>query len=133
MDRTLLLEHTAKIVSAYVSNNAVTSSELPGLIDSVFTQLAALTSAAPPVRKPQEPAINITNSVMPDYIVCLEDGKKLKMLKRYLRTHFDMSPDEYRVKWSLAPDYPMVAPNYAVVRSEHAKEIGLGKKKKSEL
>ncbi len=115
----------SEIVSAYVSKNSLPPSELPHLIKTVHDALSSPeqgTSSAP------EPAVPIKKSIRPDYVICLEDGKKLKMLKRHLRTAYDMSPDEYRQKWGLASDYPMVAPKYAARRSELAKKIGLGRK-----
>ena len=118
------LELVSKLVSAYVSNNSLPPSELPHLIKTVHE---ALKRPGQAVAKP-EPAVSIKQSVKPEYIVCLDDGKKLKMLKRHLRTAYDMSPDEYRQKWGLPSDYPMVAPKYAAVRSELAKKIGLGRK-----
>ena len=120
------LESVSKIVSAYVSNNSLSSGELPQLI---WTVHEALESSDQGASSPPVPAVPIKRSVTPDYIICLEDGKKLKMLKRYLRTSYDMSPDEYRQRWGLASDYPMVAPNYADRRSEIARKIGLGRKK----
>lgn len=127
-DRSLeLMSLTADIVSSHVSNNTVAVSDLPTLIDNVYSSLARLGSVAPvPVVK-QEPAVPIKASVKPDYIVCLEDGKKLKMLKRHLRTHYNLTPEDYRAKWGLAADYPMVAPNYAKQRQSLALQIGLGK------
>ena len=119
---------TADIVSAHVSNNSVSAGELPGLITSVFSSLAGLGGAPAPVEEKPVPAVSIRSSIKPDYLVCLEDGKKLKMLKRHLMTHFDMTPDEYRTKWGLPADYPMVAPNYAEQRRTLAKQIGLGTK-----
>jgi predicted transcriptional regulator len=118
------LELVSKIVSAYVSKNSLPPSELPHLIKTVHE---ALKSSGQAVAKP-EPAVSIKQSVKPEYIVCLDDGKKLKMLKRHIRTAYNMSPDEYRKKWGLPSDYPMVAPKYAAVRSELAKKIGLGRK-----
>jgi predicted transcriptional regulator len=121
-----VLSLTAEIVAAHVSNNTVPLADLPALIQQVFQTLSAIgTGEAQPPRP--EPAVPIKKSVMPDYIVCLEDGKKLKMLKRHLRSTYNMTPDEYRVKWTLPPDYPMVAPNYAQQRSAFAKKIGLGR------
>ncbi|MEQ1687711.1 MAG: MucR family transcriptional regulator [Sphingopyxis sp.] len=119
---------TADIVSAHVSNNSVASTELPTLIQTVYASLAGLGTgpAAAPTRA--EPAVSIRASIKPDYIVCLEDGKKLKMLKRHLMTHYGMTPDDYRAKWGLAADYPMVCPNYAATRRELAMKIGLGSK-----
>ena len=117
----------AQIVSAHVGHNATPAIELPALIQTVHAALIALGNAAPVEAPRAEPAVPIKKSVFPDYIVCLEDGKKLKMLKRYLRAKFDLSPEEYRRKWSLSPDYPMVAPAYAARRSDFAKQIGLGR------
>ena len=119
---------TADIVSAHVSNNSVSTGDLPGLISSVYASLAGLGGAPAPVEEKPVPAVSIRSSVKPDYIVCLEDGKKLKMLKRHLMTHFEMTPEEYRAKWGLPADYPMVAPNYAEQRRTLAKQIGLGTK-----
>ncbi|MGR4866248.1 MucR family transcriptional regulator [Caulobacter sp. LARHSG274] len=125
-----ILGLSAGIVAAYVAQNTVASTAVPELIRSVHGALSSLTTAeAPqPTDKPK-PAVPVSRSVQRDYIVCLEDGQKLKMLKRYLRTHYDMSPEEYRRKWSLPGDYPMVAPAYAERRSDFAKQIGLGKGK----
>jgi len=121
-----LLEHTTRIVAAHVANNAIAATDVPGLIATVHQALATLgpEEAAP---RP-EPAVPIKHSVKPEYIVCLDDGKKLKMLKRHLRSAYDMSPDEYRQRWGLPADYPMVAPNYAALRSKLAKKVGLGRK-----
>ncbi len=121
-----LLEHTTKIVAAHVANNAIAAAELPSVIATVHQALAALgpeEAAAKP-----KPAVSIKQSVKPDYIVCLDDGKKLKMLKRHLKTAYNMTPDDYRKRWGLPSDYPMVAPNYAKQRSALAKKIGLGRK-----
>ena len=126
-DKETLITLTSDIVSAHVSNNDVAVDEVPTLITSVFDALSQAGIQSEEVAPP-EPAVSIRASVKPDYIVCLEDGKKLKMLKRYLRTNFDMSPDEYRERWNLPADYPMVAPNYAEKRRELAKKIGLGRK-----
>ena len=126
-----LLRLATEVVASYVSNNAVGPDQLPELINSVHNTLMSVDgsgSAAP--EQPQKPAVPIRRSVQPDYIVCLEDGKKLKMLKRHLRTTYNMSPEEYRTKWGLAADYPMVAPNYAKQRSAFAKKIGLGRSAK---
>ena len=123
---------TAEIVAAFVSNNTVAVSDLPNAINAVRSALTGLgqpSASAQPAEKPT-PAVPIRKSVTPDYIVCLEDGKKLKMLKRYLRSTYNMSPDEYRARWGLPPEYPMVAPNYASARSEMAKSIGLGRKRR---
>jgi len=127
-DQETLLSLTTDIVTAHVSTNHVSTSDLPGLIRSVHEALAGLgTPVAEPEVK-QEPAVSIRSSVKPDFIVCLEDGKKLKMLKRLLMTHYQMTPADYRAKWNLPTDYPMVAPNYAAQRKELALKIGLGRK-----
>jgi len=125
-----LIELTADIVSAYVSNNSVAATDLSGLIGEVYAALSQ-TSAGPrePEAEPLKPAVPIKKSVQPDYIICLEDGKQFKSLKRHLRTHYDMTPEQYREKWGLPADYPMVAPNYAKARSQLAKEMGLGQKR----
>jgi len=120
-----LLALTAEIVSAHVSRTGTAASELPELIRQVYAALAGAGAAAQPAEKPQ-PAVSIRRSITPDYIICLEDGKKLKMLKRHLKTAYGMTPEAYREKWGLAADYPMVAPNYAAQRSALAKKIGLG-------
>ena len=122
---------TTAIVAAYVSANRIQPKELPEMIRVVHAALSQLGEPTAPVeqKQKQEPAVAIRKSVTPDYIVCLEDGKKLKMLKRHLRTTYDMSPEEYRAKWNLPAVYPMVAPNYAMRRSEFAKQLGLGRKK----
>jgi predicted transcriptional regulator len=122
-----LLALTTEIVAAHVSNNTVALSDLPQLINQVYNSLANIgaPAAAMPTARPQ-PAVSVKKSVYPDFLVCLEDGKKLKMLKRHLKTAYNMSPEAYRERWGLAPDYPMVAPNYARERSRLAKEIGLG-------
>ncbi|MBB4303793.1 putative transcriptional regulator [Rhodobium orientis] len=126
-----LIDLTADIVSAYVSNNAVASADLPGLISEVYSALQKTTGeAAEPEPEPLKPAVPYKKSVTPDYIICLEDGKKFKSLKRHLRTHYDMTPEEYREKWNLPPDYPMVAPNYAAARSALAKKMGLGQQRR---
>ncbi len=127
-DQENLLSLTTDIVTAHVSTNHVSASDLPALIRSVHEALAGLGS---PVEEPvvkKEPAVSIRSSVKPDFIVCLEDGKKLKMLKRHLMTHYQMTPADYRAKWSLPADYPMVSPNYAAQRKELALKIGLGRK-----
>ena len=123
------LELVSKIVSAYVSKNSLPPGELPQLIRTVHEALKSPDQAA---AKP-EPAVSIKQSVKPEYIVCLDDGKKLKMLKRHLRSAYNMSPDEYRQKWGLPADYPMVAPKYAALRSELAKKIGLGRKTETKM
>ncbi|MBB4639868.1 MucR family transcriptional regulator [Rhizorhapis suberifaciens] len=126
----MLITLTSDIVAAHVSNNSVAVSDLPLLIQNVYGALSQLSStpAAPEVK--QEPAVSVRASVKPDYIVCLEDGKKLKMLKRHLMTHYQMTPEDYRLKWNLPADYPMVAPNYAEQRRSLAKKIGLGTKRR---
>jgi predicted transcriptional regulator len=125
-----LLTLTADIVAAHVSNNSVAVNDLPNLIQNVHSALSGISqqSSAPEARP--EPRVPIRSSVKPDYIVCLEDGKKLKMLKRHLMTHYNMTPDQYRQKWGLNADYPMVAPSYAEQRRTLAKSIGLGTKRK---
>ena len=124
-----LSELTADIVSAYVSNNTVRPEDLPALIGEVHSALAkAPGGAAEPAPQPQEPAVSVRSSVKPDYIICLEDGKKFKSLKRHLRNEHNMAPDEYRAKWGLKKDYPMVAPAYSEARSNLAKTMGLGRK-----
>ena len=126
-DSEALVTLTADIVAAHVSNNSVAISDIPLVIRSVHEALAGLGNAEEPEVK-QEPAVSIRSSVKPDYIVCLEDGKKLKMLRRHLMTHYNMTPDDYRAKWNLPNDYPMTAPAYAEKRRALAKEIGLGTK-----
>ena len=125
-----LVDMTAEIVSAYVGNNTIGAQELPSLIQQVYSALNQATRNvdAGAMPEPRRPAINIKKSIMPDYLICLEDGKKFKSLKRHLRTHYNLSPDEYRAKWGLPKDYPMVAPRYAEARSALAKEMGLGQK-----
>ena len=129
-----LLSLTSDIVAAHVSNNTVGVSDLPGLIEQVYKTLASVGGAGDAAAGRPTPAVPIKKSITPDFIICLEDGKKLKMLKRHLKTAYDMTPDDYRERWGLASDYPMVAPNYAKQRSKLAKAIGLGtqqrKKKK---
>nr|WP_274424911.1 MucR family transcriptional regulator [Chelativorans sp. YIM 93263] len=127
-----IIELTADVVAAYVSNNPVPASELSNLIADVHAALGKVTRSGeePPAEKPK-PAVNPKRSVHDDYIVCLEDGKKFKSLKRHLMTHYGLTPEQYREKWSLDPSYPMVAPNYAMARSELAKKMGLGRKRKS--
>lgn len=124
-----LLILTADIVSAHVSNNTVAASDISALIAQVYGSLAGLGNPVEPEAPAQEPAVSIRSSVKPDYIVCLESGKKLKMLKRHLMTRYQMTPADYRAKWKLPADYPMVAPNYANQRKELAVKIGLGRKK----
>lgn len=126
-----LIDLAADIVSAYVSNNTVPVADLPALIANVHRALANTQSGSnEPEPEPLKPAVNPKKSVFPDYIVCLEDGKKFKSLKRHLRTHYDLSPEEYREKWGLPADYPMVAPNYAAARSALAKKMGLGQQRR---
>lgn len=123
-----LLKLVGDIVAAYVSHNSVTANDLPSVIKSVHATLGSLSGiAAADSLNPQKPAVPIKKSVTDTYVICLEDGKKLKMLKRYLRSNYNLSPEEYRAKWGLPADYPMVAPNYAAQRSEFAKKIGLGR------
>jgi predicted transcriptional regulator len=122
-----LIELTANLVSAYVSRNQVPMTELPGLIAMFHTSLRQAASGSAPADMERKPAVPVKKSVAEEFIVCLEDGKKLRMLKRYLRTHYNMSPEEYRKKWDLPHDYPMVAPAYARLRSAFAKKIGLGR------
>ena len=125
--QTDLLELTSEIVSAHASNNTVAANDLPQILKDVFATLQNLGTGAQPQERPQ-PAVPVKKSVTPDHIICLEDGKKLKMLKRHLKTSYNMTPEEYRERWGLPADYPMVAPNYAKKRSSLAKKIGLGRK-----
>ena len=123
-----LLRMTADVVAAYVSNNVLPTAQLAEVIGAVFQSLKALEGKGAEAKaEPPRPAVPVRKSVTPDYLICLEDGKKLKMLKRHLRSTYGMTPDEYRHKWGLPPDYPMVAPNYAQQRSAFAKKIGLGR------
>src|SRR6266849_3318292 len=123
-----LLRMTADVVSAYVSNNTLPTAQLAEIINAVYGSLKGLEGqVVQPQPEPMKPAVPIRKSVTPEFLICLEDGKKLKMLKRHLRSTYNLTPDEYRVKWGLAPDYPMVAPKYAQQRSEFAKKIGLGR------
>lgn len=124
----MLLTLTTDIVAAHVTNNSVSVADVPGLIQSVYGSLSALGAPAVEEAPKQEPAVSIRSSVKPDYIICLEDGKKLKMLKRHLMASYQMTPEDYRTKWGLPADYPMVAPNYAETRRTLAKKIGLGRK-----
>ena len=127
---TPFLELTADIVSAYVSNNTVAASEIPDLIDQVHRALLRVCGGATELpAEAVKPAVSVKRSVTPEYIVCLEDGKKFKSLKRHLRTQYDMTPEQYREKWNLPPEYPMVAPNYAAARSQLAKQMGLGQQR----
>lgn len=125
----MLITLTADIVAAHVSNNSVAVSDLPTLISNVHSALSGLGGATVVPETRQEPAVSVRASIKPDYIICLEDGKKLKMLKRHLMTHYKMTPEDYRAKWNLPADYPMVAPNYAEQRRTLAKKIGLGTKR----
>ena len=126
-----IIEFTTDIVAAYVGNNVVSTSDLPALIGEVYKALnKAAKSGEEPVAVPLKPAVSTKKSLTDDYLICLEDGKKFKSLKRHLRTHYNLTPEEYREKWGLPPNYPMVAPNYAAARSRLAKEIGLGQKKR---
>lgn len=130
-NKNALIDMTAEIVSAYVGNNEITAAELPSLIQQVYISLADVSQGvAVSENEPLKPAVAVKRSVSSDFIVCLEDGKKFKSLKRHLRAHYDMSPEEYRLKWGLPKDYPMVAPNYAQARSTLAKQMGLGQKSK---
>ena len=123
-----LLRYATEIVASYLGRNKVPADQLSDVINTVFNSLNSLESGGmEPISGSLKPAVPIKRSIMPEYIICLEDGKKLKMLKRYLRTNYNMTPEEYRTKWGLAPDYPMVAPNYAKQRSDFAKNIGLGR------
>ncbi|WP_340110224.1 MucR family transcriptional regulator [Pikeienuella sp. HZG-20] len=131
LDRSELLALTSEIVSSHVSNNAVNQSDLTTMIESVFQTLAGLANPVEEVVEELKPAVPIKKSITDEHIICLEDGKKLKMLKRHLKTAYDMTPDDYRARWGLPADYPMVAPAYARKRQELAKKIGLGRKKKA--
>ncbi len=125
-----VLRMTAEIVSAYVSHNELPGTQIPDVIRSVFSTLYSQASGeGGAAQEPPKPVVSIRKSVTPDYIICLDDGKKLKVLKRHLRTAYNMTPEEYRAKWGLPADYPMVAPNYAAARSAMAKKIGLGRKR----
>lgn len=127
-----LLRMTTEVVAAYVSNNVLPATQISDVIGAVYTSLKALDGGMPEVKsEPLKPAVPVKKSVNPDYLICLEDGKKLKMLKRHLKTAYDMTPEEYRERWGLAADYPMVSPNYAQHRSNLAKEIGLGTTRRS--
>jgi predicted transcriptional regulator len=123
-----ILTLTTEIASSYVSNNKLEQDEIPQLIDSIYKSLSSVNSVAPHLAERPQPAVPIKRSLTDDYIICLEDGKKLKMLKRHLKTSYNMTPEEYRERWGLPADYPMVAPSYAKRRSSLAKDIGLGKK-----
>jgi predicted transcriptional regulator len=127
-DQKELLELTTEIVAAHVSNNTVAVADLPELIQQIYKTLSSVGANGGAAPERPQPAVPVRKSVTPDYIICLEDGKKLKMLKRHLKTAYNMTPEEYRDRWGLPPDYPMVAPNYAEQRSNLAKKIGLGTK-----
>jgi predicted transcriptional regulator len=125
------IELTAEVVSAYVSNNTVPASEIPGLINQVYAALSRVSGKSGDTPAEQlKPAVSVKKSVTPEHIVCLEDGKKFKSLKRHLRTQYNMTPEQYREKWGLGSDYPMVAPNYAAARSQLAKQMGLGQQRR---
>ena len=125
------IELTADIVSAYVSNNSVSAGEIPSLINQVHAALVRVSAGQSDAQpEPLKPAISVRKSITPDHLVCLEDGKKFKSLKRHLRTQYNMTPETYREKWGLPPDYPMVAPNYAAARSQLAKQMGLGQQRR---
>jgi len=129
VSRDEILRMAVDVVAAYLSNNQLPAGQIPEVINTVFRSLSSLDgTSAEAVQEPVKPAVPVRRSVTPEYLICLEDGKKLKMLKRHLRTTYNMTPEEYRAKWNLPPDYPMVAPNYAKQRSEFAKQIGLGRK-----
>lgn len=128
VNQNALIELTADVVASYVSNNPVPAGELPGLISSIHASLSNLTSPQPVPAEKLTPAVSIKKSVTDDYIICLEDGKQFKSLKRHLGVHYNMTPDEYRAKWNLPSDYPMVAPSYAATRSALALAAGLGRK-----
>lgn len=125
-----LVDLCTDIVSAYVSNNSVNQTDLARLITDVYGALSSVSGQQMPAAEARKPAVSIKRSVTPDHIVCLEDGKKFKSLKRHLSTHYDLTPEQYREKWGLPPDYPMVAPNYAAARSALAKKMGLGRKRR---
>ena len=126
-----LLDHTSSIVSAHLANNSVAVGEVSRLIEDVYQTLSAVSINGTEKSERPAPAVSVKASIKPDYIVCLEDGKKLKMLKRHLMTHYNLTPEQYRERWNLPIDYPMVAPNYAAQRSALAREIGLGRSKAS--
>ena len=127
-DKASYIQLTANIVSAYVSNNTVPSAEIPALISQVYSALMRVSNGVP--AEPLKPVVSIKRSITPEYLVCMEDGKKFKSLKRHLRTQYQMTPDQYRAKWNLPADYPMVAPQYAAVRSRLAKQMGLGQQRR---
>ncbi len=126
-DKAEIIELTAEIVASYVENNTLSTADVPALIQSVHRALTSIASGVETVETaPKEPAVPVRRSITPDYLICLEDGRKFKSLKRHLRTKYNLSPEDYRAKWGLAKDYPMVAPNYAKARSDLAKQMGLG-------
>jgi predicted transcriptional regulator len=131
-DKANYIQLTADIVSAYVGNNTVSSAEIPALISQVYSALMRISTGAAVAgpAEPLKPAVSIKRSITPDHLVCLEDGKRFKSLKRHLGTQYQMTPDQYRAKWNLPADYPMVAPNYAAVRSQLAKQMGLGQQRR---
>ncbi|MEM5473471.1 MucR family transcriptional regulator [Hoeflea sp. AS60] len=126
----LLIELTAEIVAAYVSNNSVAANDLPNVISQVHAALGGATTPVEEVVEKPKPAVSVRRSIQSDYLICLEDGQKFKSLKRHLMTHYGLTPEQYREKWDLPADYPMVAPSYAEARSRLAKEMGLGQKRK---
>ncbi len=131
-DNSMLMELTADVVSSYVSNNPIAAGDLSNLIRDVYASLDSVSGGSTePEKEKQKPAVSIKKSLNRDYLICLEDGKKFKSLKRHLKTHYDLSPEQYRDKWGLPSDYPMVAPAYAEQRSRLAKEMGLGQKRKA--
>ena len=131
-DNSMLMELTSDVVSSYVSNNPIAAGDLSNLIKDVYAALDSVSGgSATPIAEKQKPAVSVKKSLGHDYLICLEDGKKFKSLKRHLKTHFDLSPEEYREKWGLPSDYPMVAPAYAEERSRLAREMGLGQKRKA--
>ncbi|MEM1343455.1 MAG: MucR family transcriptional regulator [Pseudomonadota bacterium] len=132
IERSELLSLTSDIVAAHVSNNAVSNADLPSLIETVFSTLSGLDGAPAEPEPELKPAVSIKKSITDEHLICLEDGKKLKMLKRHLNTAYNMTPEEYRAKWGLPHDYPMVAPNYSKTRKDLAKKIGLGRKPSKE-
>ncbi len=125
-DQSDLIEVTASLVAAYVGGNTIAAADVPALIRSVHQALSTVGGSVDVVEVGREPAVSVRRSITPDYLICLEDGRKFKSLKRHLRTKYDMSPEQYRARWDLPKDYPMVAPNYAQARSELAKQMGLG-------
>jgi MucR family transcriptional regulator, transcriptional regulator of exopolysaccharide biosynthesis len=130
-DNTNFIDQTTNIVSAYVSRNAVPADQISTLINQVHSALMRVSAGqSQGSAEPRRPAVSLKKSITPDYIVCLEDGKKFKSLKRHLRTQYDLTPEQYREKWGLSPDYPMVAPNYAAARSRLAKQMGLGQRRR---